>query len=868
MGGKRTPMRCTTFVQLLATLATPTLAFAQDPSELPAEPTAAPVVEAPAGPRLPQIRRGVPPVWPIEALAAGQTATVRLEVDVDERGDVIDARVVEGAGDAFDRAAIQAALSTVFDPALDAAGQPATARIGYAVTFDPAFAVPRSIEGHVRDADGRPVDGAVVILKAEGQEPYKALPDAVDGAWAVAGLPPGDYAVTVVAPGWSSLAATANVTPGVVGVADFALVPSVDGVSKDTIIVELVRPNVTVVERALSADEIRVLPGSGGDVIKAVTNLPGIARPPFGIGLLVVRGTAPEDTAFYLDGARIPLVFHFAGFSTVMNGDLLSQVVFQPGGYGVRFGRTMGGAIDLQTDTKIAERPESYASLDLLQATLFVEQKIGDRTLVSLSGRRSYADAILNPVFKSLAAQPIRAPRYYDWQARVLHEWRRGDRFQAMFFGSDDRFVILGEDGEDQQAAFGLYLNFQKLFLRWDHPLPGGWNQETTFIFGPETQRGAFFGGEVYEKPTLAVLREEFRKDAPSRGVGLRAGADVLAAQYRYLYQVPGIIDKEAKALGISPSPYAEATVRWDGLTVVPGIRVDPWFLDTDYAAVTVDPRVSLAYEPSDALVLRAGVGQYSQFPLPDQILKDAGGDPDLGPQHALQWTVGGKWAKGPLSVETTTFCTQLSDLVVGQSNPFRFTGGGPPAPGEVDDDGLANDGTGDAYGVDLLVKYQTPTTVAWLSGTWSRSFRTERPGQDAIVYRYDQPIVMTLLATHKFGEKWRLGGRVRYGSGNPYTPVVNRTYDADSGSFEPVYGDPWSRRVAPYWQIDARVDRTWRFAKWQLSTYLDVQNLTNRQNVEIMNWNYDYSAEDPIAGFPVFPSFGVEGRWGFSRSR
>jgi hypothetical protein len=469
-----------------------------------------------------------------------------------------------------------------------------------------------------------------------------------------------------------------------------------------------------------------------------------------------------------------------------------------------------------------------------------------------------------------VASQPIRAPRYYDWQARVFHKSKRGDELQAMFFGSDDRFLILGntDDAEEKQVDFGLYLNFQKLFLRWNHPLPYGWTQETTFIFGPETQRGAFFGGEVYEKPTLAVLREEFKREAPARGVGLRAGADILGAQYRYLYKIPGVIDAEAKALAISPSPYAELTAKWDRFTIVPGARLDPWFIEGGYTALTFDPRVSTSYEPVDGLVLRGGVGQYSQFALPDQILKDAGGDPELGPQHAIQWTVGGKYAKGPFSVETTSFCTQLRDLVVGQSNPFRFTGGGPPAPGEVDNDGLANDGTGLAYGVDLLVKYQKADTIAWLSGTWSRSFRTERPGQDAIVYRYDQPIVLTLLASHKLGEKWRLGGRIRYGSGNPYTPVVNRWYDTESGAFEPVYGDPWSARVAPYWQIDGRVDRTWKFARWQLSTYLDVQNMTNRKNVEIMGWNFDYSEEDPIAGFPVFPSFGVEGRWGSSRSR
>ena len=38
-------------------------------------------------------------------------------------------------------------------------------------------------------------------------------------------------------------------------------------------------------------------------LIKAVQNLPGVARAPLGVGQLIIRGTAPEDSAYFLDGA-------------------------------------------------------------------------------------------------------------------------------------------------------------------------------------------------------------------------------------------------------------------------------------------------------------------------------------------------------------------------------------------------------------------------------------------------------------------------------------------------------------------------------------------------------------------------------------
>src|SRR5947209_7152220 len=50
------------------------------------------------------------------------------------------------------------------------------------------------------------------------------------------------------------------------------------------------------VSHTLSAEEVKHIPGTQGDTIKAVQNLPGVARPPFGGGLIVVWGSAPQDT--------------------------------------------------------------------------------------------------------------------------------------------------------------------------------------------------------------------------------------------------------------------------------------------------------------------------------------------------------------------------------------------------------------------------------------------------------------------------------------------------------------------------------------------------------------------------------------------
>src|SRR5205807_5314277 len=103
------------------------------------------------------------------------------------------------------------------------------------------------------------------------------------------------------------------------------------------------------VEHRLDAEEFRRIPGTQGDTLKAVQNLPGVARSPFGGGLLPVWGSAPNDTRIYVDGVHIPTLYHFGGLRSTVNGEMVESLTFLPGGYGVEYGRGLGGVIEVET---------------------------------------------------------------------------------------------------------------------------------------------------------------------------------------------------------------------------------------------------------------------------------------------------------------------------------------------------------------------------------------------------------------------------------------------------------------------------------------------------------------------------------------
>ncbi|MFT7522061.1 MAG: TonB family protein, partial [Kiritimatiellia bacterium] len=722
-----------------------------------------------AEPQSPTFIDGPVAVYPAEAQAQRVTATVLLQLDVDESGRVIDAAIVEGAVGGFDEAALKAALEFRFTPALNQEGKPSAARI----LFRYEFTLERVVD-EVLDVPERP------------SSPPTNRPQQSDNA---------DDVIEVLG--------------------------------------RRIEPDVT--ERVLSTRQIRFLPGTNGDVVRTIQNLPGLARAPLNIGQLLIRGTAPERSRYYLDGGDLPIVFHFGGLSSVINGDSLKEVALLPGSYGVRYGRALGGAVDLRSETELPDKSHGYASVDVFQATLFAEQRIGDRTAVTLSGRRSYIDAVLNPILNKGSAT-VQAPRYYDLQARVLHKSPSGQTFDATAFLSDDRFKVLGgrdeADSEAVQIRFGAH--FQKLRLRLSGTNANGWVRESTLMFGPQSKQFEVApSGDAYERQTTLTLRHELLKPAYDR-LGWRMGVDLLASHERLLYDVPIFgVAEHAEALWVAPAAYIEPTLPLGPVRITAGLRVDPLWMDNGYSTVSVDPRLAVKVDVGPVTELTAATGRFSQPPTLRQVEAEGAAAANISSESSVQTSLGLSHLITPeLSVEAVAYYNVLSNLIVGREDRFRFFTG-PPPQGPFDLGAYANDGTGRSYGLETQVRYEDQLFLGWVSATFSRSTRTKRPGEESTLFRYDQPVVLTGLGSLQLAKRWRLGGRVRAGSGDAYTPVVNKVHDLDSRTFRPVYGDPDSERLPVFFSLDVRIDKEFVFKNWTLTTYLDLQNATARSNTE-----------------------------------
>jgi TonB family protein len=850
----------------------------QAPSPPPADAAgsggAAPGAKEPVLATPPALRQLVPADLPPGTAFPAPSVDVILAIDVAASGVVEEVRLEQGAGEPFDGAALAAARKFLFEPGRLDTGEPVPVTVSFRFTMT-APPPPPAAEAAAPPA---PVRLAGRLLERGTRRP---LPDAAvqvrtSGAPLRASTgPDGRFVVEVAEPVFTLVAAPAGherlevrieARPGEERDETYYLERTGTGF-ETTVRAEAVRREIT--RQVIPAAEVARVPGSQGDTIRAVLNLPGAARPSFGGGAIILRGSSPGDSRFFVEGQEIPLLYHFGGLRSAVNPRFLEAVEFVPGNFAPDFGRATGGIIDVKLRDPAGDLLRGDASFSLYAFGASLEGPVGGGWSVGGAFHRSWIDTLLPLLIPEDANLSFdTAPRYYDYQFLASKELG-SQKLRLTWYGSMDKLVLVFERPTDDPKITGR-LAARTMFhalqvrlagqvaprLRHDSSVQLGW-QEFRTQFGPEF----FFdlGG------LAAAVRSAWTLDLAS-GLAARAGldADVVGVTIDANVPQPPKEGEVQTPVSTSPTfsvkksagqrqPAGFAELRWEptrGLVVLPGVRVD-WFSQIE--RLTVDPRFTVRGEVAPGTTLKGGVGLFHQPPQPDEA-DEAIGTPRLLAPRAVHWSGGlERRLLDGLDADVVGFFKSLSRLVV--RNPASSFD--PTAPRYL------NEGTGRVYGLEATVKARFGERFfGWVAYTYQRAFRRDRPDLAERRFDFDQPHILTALGTWTFNEQLSAGARFRLVSGNPTTPVGGSVLDAGSGTYVPVYGATNSARLPAFWALDLRVDRTWTWRTWKLGAYLDVQNVTNHENVEGYSYSYDYARRSPATGLPILPILGVQAEW------
>lgn len=705
-----------------------------------------------------------------------------------------------------------------------------------------------AITGRVIDALGRPVAGATVSVEG-GTETAKT-----DRS--------GQFTITA-AIGGSLVIERDGFDPALANVSSTKLDDVVmlkAGSHAETIEITAEAPAAAPGAAVLERKELQRIPGTGNDVVRALTAMPGVVnfQLPLGYSGVVIRGSSPQDSKVLVDGFEIPVLFHNIGFRALLPAESIQTLDYIPGGFDVQYGRASSGIVALETRPGSDKRTEQ-AEISLIDGGLLAQGKAGDKTHYMFGLRRSTIDLVLPSLIPDSADLSLTTvPSYYDGQLRIDHELSEHWRLFLSAIGTNDVFELYATQDEDAKSKrFYNNTRFVRTTVGAQYH-DGPWSARLAlsgiaheFIF----EAGLYQRVRV-QQPSVAprveitrtaddwlgLSKVEWRIGAEA-SIG-RSSIDVALPVEQREGDPPPAMDFKDTSLTFMGKLWVPDFAGWTALTanLDPAVRATVGVRTDVYGRigeVAVQPRGEIQVKLPASLTARLSAGVYSRPPeFQGELLYS-----NISSERSLQTIAGLQYEpREGVRVQASAYYTDRYHLI--RTNP---------------DATLNNDGRGNTIGAELLATYRGGPWFGWLSYSYSKSTRVDGDGMDERLFDFDQPHSLNAAVSWKRGH-WQLGGRFQLYSGLPYTPPLRAVLDSDRDVYLPVYGAINSERPPMHHQLDLRVDYGWRWGPTDFTVFLDVQNVYMNESVAGYFYSYDYTQRAEFKSLPIIPSIGVRG--------
>ena len=707
-------------------------------------------------------------------------------------------------------------------PNADAGGADATADATEAPSTPagPPWAVVRGTVlargGHHRIKDASVFIDGVVVAETDAKGEFSVT------------APPGHHRLQAIASRYQAVDITIDVPPS--GWTGELRLPAGGQVYETVVAAKPIIPVVRV-----DAETARTTPGTGGDPFRVIESMPGVSQVVWPFALYAIRGANPGNTGFFLDGMRVPALFHFALGPSIIHPYLIDKLSFYPGGYPARLGGYVSGAVSAETAAPPNDMARFTADLRLYDAGALVTTPWdGGRGTVAVAARYAYTGLIVSRLFGDVDFG------YADYQLRVDHTLG-GGRATLLALGSFDHLDIR------DQSIGNASLNFHRMDLRWERKV-AGWQMLARSAFATDDAKSQLYENPIAVRafgaaPRISFLRTLFGS-AFEFGVGGEAQHFNTDLSFANGTPFSGAMPTAAPALladlartrtALSLYAFAAAAVPLGRLKLEPGLRYAEYF-EQGVARGAVEPRLAVRLQITPRFSVDATVGRFSQMPsLPVGVAGFEGfGLRDLGLQTSTQAALGIE-SKLPLdlSLRVTGFYQWL--YVSDMRSTFDH---------DVTAPEFLEMRNGRGYGAEVMLRSPEKARVTgWLAYTLSWSER-EFDGIFA-PSDWDQRHILNLLTTVRLNGGYSVGGRFHYNSGRPY-PVRPAEYE----------------RLPAFWQIDLRADRRFVLDRSTWDLYVELGNATLNQQVTALRPLDNAHASEAVGFRIVLPSIGVHVEW------
>ncbi len=587
------------------------------------------------------------------------------------------------------------------------------------------------------------------------------------------------------------------------------------------------------------------------DLVKALQLLPGVQSGSEGGSGFYVRGGGPDENLFLLDGVPLYNVSHMGGFFSAFNTDAVKNVTLYKGSFPARFSGRLSSVLDVATNNGNDKQLHGNASIGFISAKLSLEGPIkSERTTFSLSGRRTYADFLLQPLVRKLADSKeykLNAGYYfYDINGKLTHRFSDRSRlFGSLYLGSDvvySRIRTLATDVQDQYLDFDtrwgnmvgslrwnyeltpkLFLNVTSAYTRYKNNIGMGYE---TVAFANDTTTGTSMADTtIFDMDYLSTINDLlFKADldyTPNPDHMVKTGVSFI--HHRFMPEVSSahlnaysgnfmnssmIIDTSVNSAAIMAeelSLYGEDD--WsinEAIKINYGLNFSGFAVDGIFYP-TLQPRLSGRLMLGEGFSMKGGYSYMTQFmhllsttsvSMPTDLWVPA--TQRIAPMYSHQLAAGifYEWS-GVADLSVEGYYKKMTNLLEYKDGATFW--------GESSNTGEEHKtwedkvvmGDGWAYGIELLLQRNIGRLTGWVGYTWSKSMRHfDRPGQELndgnpFPAKYDRRHDLSIVLSYKVSDQIDISATWVYCSGNAATLSLQEYAQAQEAANDYAGIDP-----------------------------------------------------------------------------
>ena len=642
----------------------------------------------------------------------------------------------------------------------------------------------------------------------------------------------------------------------------------------------------------LTTEEIKSNPGGNFDISKVIQSLPGVGGGAGGGGFrndIIIRGGAPSENVFYLDGIEMPVINHFqtqgsaGGPQGILNVSFIEDVKLSSSAFDARYDNALSSVFQFKQKTGNRNKLQGNIRLSATELSGTLEGPLSKdkKTTFLASIRRSYLQLLFTAI-----DLPIR-PSYWDFQTKITRQIDKKTtlsfigigaiddfRFAAIKKATPEKLYILNSNAFIKQWTYTAGLSLKRLVKNgfvnialsrntFDNDV-NQYEDNTTQI---EAQKTLTYRSRETENK----LRVDINKNINDWKIAYGTVAQVseydtktFAVIRRELKDGFGNIIQNAVTVNFT-SPlnsflrygaFAQVSKRFfnSRLGISAGLRSDMNTFTTtgNNGLKTLSPRISASYILADKWTANASIGRYFKI-APYTILGFANNANNLVNKNSLyqrsdHYVAGIEYLPNDgLRFTAEGFYKDYANVPVSISKGISLANLGGDF-NVLGNEAVVTNGKGRAYGFEFFAqKKLTNKFFGILSYTF---YRSEYAGLDnkLIASAWDNRHLLTITWGYKFSRNIELGLKFRYQGGAPYSPfddVASKANYLSLGQGIVDYARLNTQRLGGFNSGDVRIDKKWNFKKMTIDLFLDVTNWYIAKNPAIPTYTFRRNANN-----------------------